>query len=123
MIDPTMPLIDLHRHLDGSVRLETILELADQHGIELPASSVEDLRPHVVVSDSEPGLMAFIARFRWLTAILANGPRALRAQKALLADWETLDLDRSIAAGIDRFAAAFESDEPARMMAPHLKGR
>ena len=25
MIDPTFPLIDLHRHLDGSVRLETIL--------------------------------------------------------------------------------------------------
>ena len=54
----------------------------------------------------------------WLAAILANGPRALRAQKALLAEWEALDLERAIAAGIERFAAAFESDEPAKMMAP-----
>ena len=26
-IDPQLPLIDLHRHIDGSVRLTTILEL------------------------------------------------------------------------------------------------
>jgi adenosine deaminase len=72
MIDPQLPLIDLHRHLDGSLRLETILELGDQHGIKLPADDVEGLRPHVVVADNEPGLMAFIARFKWLTAVLAD---------------------------------------------------
>ena len=44
-IDPSLPLIDLHRHLDGSVRLETVLELADAQGIELPASDLEGLRP------------------------------------------------------------------------------
>jgi adenosine deaminase len=27
MFDPKLPLIDLHRHLDGSIRLETILDL------------------------------------------------------------------------------------------------
>jgi adenosine deaminase len=26
-IDPSLPLIDLHHHLDGSVRLQTILDL------------------------------------------------------------------------------------------------
>ena len=30
MIDPGLPLIDLHRHLDGNVRLETILDLAPE---------------------------------------------------------------------------------------------
>jgi hypothetical protein len=62
MIDPALPLIDLHRHLDGSVRLETVLDLAQQHGIKLPASTVEELRPHVVVTEPQPGLMAFIAK-------------------------------------------------------------
>ena len=50
-IDPRLPLIDLHRHLDGAVRLETVIELADQQGIELPATDVESLRPYVVIEE------------------------------------------------------------------------
>jgi len=72
MVDPGLPLIDLHRHLDGNIRLQTILELADEHGIELPARDIEGLRPHVQISDRESGLMAFISRFRYLTAILVD---------------------------------------------------
>ena len=44
------PLIDLHRHLDGSVRLATILDLGRRHGIPLPGDTLETLRPHVVVT-------------------------------------------------------------------------
>ncbi len=77
MIDPALPLIDLHRHLDGCVRLETILELGRQHGIALPADDVDGLRPHVQVGEGVSDLMAFIAKFRWLTAILAD-PAACR---------------------------------------------
>jgi adenosine deaminase len=69
-IDPRMPLLDLHRHLDGSIRLETVLEVALEQGIELPAYTIEALRPHVVVEGKAAGLMDFIGRFRWLTAIL-----------------------------------------------------
>ena len=66
------PLIDLHRHLDGSVRLSTILDLARIHGIELPAETLEGLRPYVVVSTPQPGLVEFLAKFRWMTAVLAD---------------------------------------------------
>jgi adenosine deaminase len=69
-IDPRLPLIDLHRHLDGSIRLETVLEVAMERGIQLPAYELEALRPHVVVDGKADGLMDFIGRFRWLTAIL-----------------------------------------------------
>jgi len=69
-IDPRLPLIDLHRHLDGSIRLETVIELAAQQGIELPATDPESLRPHVVVEGRAASLMDFIGRFRYLTAIL-----------------------------------------------------
>jgi len=69
-IDPKLPLIDLHRHLDGSVRLETVIELADEQGIELPAHDVDSLRPYVVVEGRASSLMDFIGRFRYLTAIL-----------------------------------------------------
>jgi adenosine deaminase len=69
-IDPQLPLIDLHRHLDGAIRLETVLEVAEYRGISLPAYDLEGLRPHVVVEGKAAGLMDFIGRFRWLTAIL-----------------------------------------------------
>jgi adenosine deaminase len=78
MIDPTFPLIDLHRHLDGNVRLETILDLGRQHNLPLPAWEVEGLRPYVQVVDapsggaSMPGLMAFFAKFEWMRRILVD---------------------------------------------------
>lgn len=77
MIDPGQPLIDLHRHLDGCVRLETVLDLGRRHGVDLPAWDVEGLRPHVQVTESEPDLMSFIAKFKWLSAVLVD-PEACR---------------------------------------------
>ncbi|HEY5107258.1 MAG TPA: enoyl-CoA hydratase [Caulobacteraceae bacterium] len=47
-----------------------------------------------------------------IAAVLAAGPRAIRLQKALIRAWEDLPLKQAIAAGIDSFAAAFETDEP-----------
>jgi len=69
-IDPRLPFIDLHRHLDGAVRLGTVIELAAEQGIDLPAHDVESLRPYVVVEGRADSLMDFIGRFRYLTAIL-----------------------------------------------------
>ncbi len=72
MIDPAFPFIDLHRHLDGNVRLRTILELADQHGIPLPAWDEEGLRPFVQVTEPQPGVMAFLEKFRYMVGVLAD---------------------------------------------------
>ena len=77
MISPDLPLIDLHRHLDGNVRLQTVLDLGRQHNIPLPAWDVESLRPHVQVTEPKPGIMAFIAKFQWPIAVLAE-PDACR---------------------------------------------
>ena len=43
----SLPKTDLHCHLDGSLRLSTILELAEQQGVDLPADSEEGLKKHV----------------------------------------------------------------------------
>jgi len=72
MIDHKFPLIDLHRHLDGSVRIETILDLGREHNIKLPAWDIEELRPYIEVGDAEPGVMAFIARFKWMIGVLVD---------------------------------------------------
>lgn len=72
MIDPNLPLIDLHRHLDGSVRLETILDLGLKHNLPLPARDLEGLRPYVQVTEPQPGVMAFIAKFEWMIRVLVD---------------------------------------------------
>jgi len=77
MIDPRLPLVDLHRHLEGCVRLNTILELADQHGLELPARSVGALRPHVVLDAPVTELADFLHRLHWMIHGLAD-PDACR---------------------------------------------
>ena len=72
MIHSDLPLIDLHRHLDGSIRLETILELGRKHKLPLPSFDLEELRPHVQVTTPQPGVMAFIAKFKWMVGVLAD---------------------------------------------------
>jgi len=72
MIDLSLPLADLHHHLDGSVRLETILDLGLQHNLSLPATTLEGLRPYVQVSSPQPGVMAFIQKFEWMTGVLVD---------------------------------------------------
>lgn len=52
----------------------------------------------------------------WLGSLLANGPQAVRDQKALIRRWEELPLADAVAAGIDAFAASWRGPEPARMM-------
>ncbi|MGD1065254.1 MAG: adenosine deaminase [Vulcanimicrobiaceae bacterium] len=67
-----LPNIDLHRHLDGNVRLATILELGEQHGIALPGTTLETLRPHVQVAGVMPDLVSWLGKLQWMTAVLAD---------------------------------------------------
>lgn len=53
---------------------------------------------------------------RVLAALLSCGPRAIRSQKALIGAWDGMPLDAAVARGIDAFAAAFETDEPRRLL-------
>ena len=71
------PLVELHRHLDGNLRLGTILDLARSHGIELPGTTEESLRPHVEVQGVEPDLLGFLAKFDVLRQVMV-GPDACR---------------------------------------------
>ena len=63
----TMPIIDLHRHLEGSLRLFTLAEIAHEHGVDLPSMSPEELRPYVqFVDDEAPDFLNFLSKFRLL---------------------------------------------------------
>ncbi|WP_076542038.1 adenosine deaminase [Shewanella sp. UCD-KL21] len=72
MINTSIPLVDLHRHLDGNVRVKTIWELGHQHGIELPADSLSALAPFVQIQGKENSLVAFLKKLDWMVGVLAD---------------------------------------------------
>lgn len=65
MIDITLPLTDIHRHLDGNIRAQTILDLGRQFNIALLAQTLETLIPHVQVTSTEPDLVSFLTKLDW----------------------------------------------------------
>ncbi|HSB12372.1 MAG TPA: enoyl-CoA hydratase [Blastocatellia bacterium] len=60
---------------------------------------------------------------QWTQSILEAGPRATRLQKALIREWELLPLEQAIERGIEFFAAAYETDEPRKLMEKFLSRR
>lgn len=62
-----LPKVDLHRHLEGSLRLSTLAEIACEHGVDLPSYEIEELRPYVqVTTDEPPDFHAFLEKFSFL---------------------------------------------------------
>ncbi len=61
-----LPKVDLHRHLEGSLRLKTILEIARAQGITIP-TNIGSLSNLVQVQRSEPSTYQnFLAKFSTL---------------------------------------------------------
>jgi adenosine deaminase len=64
-----IPKTDLHLHLDGSLRLSTLIELAKEHGVKLPAYSEAELR-RLVFKDKYDSLTDYLKGFVYTTAVL-----------------------------------------------------
>lgn len=61
----SLPKIELHRHLEGSLRLDTMAEIAEQHGIHF--SSRDELRSLVTVLETDPFTFKnFLSKFTTL---------------------------------------------------------
>ena len=61
-----LPKIELHRHLEGSLRLETMLDIARSHGITIP-TNITQLSQLVQVQTGEPPTYQnFLAKFTTL---------------------------------------------------------
>lgn len=61
----SLPKVDLHRHLEGSLRFETVRELAREQGMEMPPTA--QLRTMVQVGEDEPlSFENFLSKFATL---------------------------------------------------------
>ena len=64
-----LPKTDLHVHLDGSIRIPTLIELARTQGVTLPTTSEEGLR-ELVFKESYASLVEYLAGFEYTVAVL-----------------------------------------------------
>jgi adenosine deaminase len=82
------PKAELHCHLDGSLRLPTMLDLARRHGklSLLPADSVEGLRDILVDVDASETLEAYLAWFRYTIPLMQTKDALVRIAYELAED-------------------------------------
>jgi adenosine deaminase len=62
----SLPKVELHRHLEGSLRLSTMIDIARQHGVTVPATTLS-LSGLVQVQDEDPLTFSnFLEKFKTL---------------------------------------------------------
>jgi len=81
-----LPKTDLHVHLDGSVRLETIIDLAKEHDIKLPTMDVAELRKLIVCGKHTKSLEDYLQGFHIVNLVLQNKEGLRRAAYELAED-------------------------------------
>lgn len=83
----SLPKVELHRHLEGSLRLETLLEVARDYDLDLPSNDLETLRPYVqVIKGDSPDFVAYLEKFKWLRRFYVSPDLIARIVSECIAD-------------------------------------
>jgi adenosine deaminase len=80
-----LPKTDLHLHLDGSIRLPTLIELARKHGVELPSYTESGLL-RTVFKASYRSLPEYLRGFAYTVPVLQHAEALERTAYELAAD-------------------------------------
>ncbi|MEM6954652.1 MAG: adenosine deaminase [Myxococcota bacterium] len=81
-----LPKTDLHVHLDGSLRLSTILELAEEGGIELPAKDEAGLAKAMNLGQNTGSLVEYLKAFDTTLKVLQTKQALKRVAYELAED-------------------------------------
>ena len=81
-----LPKAELHSHLDGSLRIKTIIELAEIQGVKLPSKNEDDLLKILSIGSSEKSLEDYIKKFDITLSVLQTPKSLERAAFELAMD-------------------------------------
>ena len=79
-------IVELHLHLDGSLRPETVWELAKEQGIRLPAESAEEVKYKMEVPEDCRTLEEYLERFDLPLLVLQRADAIERVTYELVED-------------------------------------
>lgn len=82
----SLPKAELHCHLDGSLRVETVLDLAKQDKVKLPASDAKSLRKMLEVGENCESLNEYLKAFDITCSVLQTKEALIRATYELAED-------------------------------------
>ncbi|KAK2964829.1 putative Adenosine deaminase [Blattamonas nauphoetae] len=71
-----LPKAELHCHLDGSIRVKTVLELAAEQGVVLPTTDEKELSALLNVAEDCPSLVEYLRAFD-ITLLVLQRPYAI----------------------------------------------
>jgi adenosine deaminase len=80
-----LPKAELHCHLDGSVRPQTLIELGQELGVPMPRGDAESLRAYMRVDDARH-LEDYLERFEITLSVMQTEPAIERIAYELAAD-------------------------------------
>ncbi|HPN31289.1 MAG TPA: adenosine deaminase family protein [bacterium] len=83
-----IPKTDLHLHLDGSLRIPTLIELAKKNNVKLPSYTEEGLK-ELVFKDRYVDLVDYLKGFGYTTAVMQNEESLERIAYELV--WDSIN--------------------------------
>ncbi|MGF1756205.1 adenosine deaminase [Vibrio makurazakiensis] len=81
-----LPKIDLHCHLDGSLRPQTVLDLANLQNITLPSNDVDEIKELMVAPETCTDLPEYLARFDLPISVMQTADSLERTSFELFED-------------------------------------
>ena len=107
--NPSIPLVDLHRHIEGSMRISTIVDLIHQYNIPFPGHDLEGIKSNIQVTSQQPSVMAFIRKMELAVTVFKNYDVCRRIAYECVED--------AVSEGIDYIELRFS---PIFIAQPHL---
>lgn len=81
-----LPKISLHDHLDGGLRPQTIIELADSIGLDLPSTDAATLRTWFADQSNAGSLVEYLKTFDVTTAVMQTREGLARVAREFVED-------------------------------------
>lgn len=81
-----LPKTDLHVHLDGSLRLQTILDLAEEYRVELPSKKADELKGAMNLGKNCGSLVEYLKAFDVTLRVLQHEDALYRVAYELAED-------------------------------------